>query len=109
MDDKTAPVAGTTQAVPDSVSILKSSFTGNIIINGGAGNDNLTIDLADGDFDRTITFHGDDPTLGSGDSLTLLGGMRSFTNVTHALTNASSGTIDITGNATITYTGLEPV
>ncbi|WP_339612657.1 choice-of-anchor Q domain-containing protein [uncultured Rubinisphaera sp.] len=89
----------------NSITIPITSFSGeNIIFNGGAGDDVLIVDFSLGEFTKNIIFNGEGQT--KGDELVLTGG--SFDTVTHSLTNANDGSIDLDG-ITITYTGLEPI
>jgi hypothetical protein len=95
--------------VPGSTAfVLASDVTAGIFVNAGEGDDAFTIDFTLGTFSDSITFNGG--LQGQrGDNLTLLGGNMTFATVSHSLTDASSGTIDVTGNAQISYTGLEPI
>lgn len=102
-------ISGSTGSGSNSVTVPFAQVTGSsITINSGDGTDSLTIDLSLGNFSKAITFNGGNPTSGPGDSLTLTGGSM-FASVTHTLTSASSGSVAITGNSTISYTGLEPL
>ncbi len=101
-------IAGAVQVNANTVTIDKSQFAGEVIVNGNDGNDSLTVDFSEGNFSRAITFNGGGQTGTPGDSLILTGG-GTFSTVTHAATNAADGTVSVTGNALITYTGLEPV
>ncbi|MFM9960443.1 MAG: beta-propeller fold lactonase family protein, partial [Planctomycetaceae bacterium] len=101
-------IVGATGSGTSTVSIPFGSVGGSqILVNTLAGNDSLTIDLSLGLFSKTITYDGGNPTVATGDSLTLTGG--TFATVTHTFTSNSAGTIAVTGNATISYLGLEPV
>lgn len=104
----TTDIAGATRVSNSKIRIARAAFAGAVEVNGGDGADSLTIDLDSGNFAATITFHGNNPTSGSGDSLTLTGG-GTFSTVTHAASSASDGTVAISGNGLISYTGLEPV
>ncbi len=84
-----------------------SSVSGNVQVTTQGGDDSLTVDLSLGDSPRAISFDGGTQT--TSDSLTLEGGSRSFAAVTHTATSASSGTVAVTGNGTVTYSGLEPI
>lgn len=102
-----SPSSGTTITIPDS------ALTGSLNFALGDGDDTLTIDLGGGNFPRPIRFDGGEGDENVGDELVLTGGGL-FDDVTHRFTNvaggdADNGTIDISGNQTITYTGLEPV
>lgn len=99
---------GTLSSDFHSVTVPLASITGSqILVDLLAGNDSLTVDLSTGNFSKSISYTAGNPTVAPGDSLTLTGG--TFATITHTLTNATDGTIDITGNAQISYTGLEPV
>ncbi|QDU28396.1 Hemolysin, chromosomal [Anatilimnocola aggregata] len=74
---------------------------------GLAGDDFLTVDFSAGSFTVPVKFDGGSPTTNPGDSLALTGG--AFATGTFAFTDANSGTIDLTGNSQISYTGLEPI
>ena len=99
-------IAGATGSGTTTIVVPLSAFTGAIIINGGDGNDSLAINLGSGNFGRAITFNGGGQT--TGDSLTVTGG-GTFASVAHNFTNANDGSISVTGNSTINYTGLEPI
>lgn len=99
---------GTLSADFHSVTVPIASITGSqILFDALAGSDSLTVDYSLGNFSKSINFIAGNPTAAPGDSLTLTSG--TFSTVTHTLTNATDGTIDITDNASISYTGLEPV
>ena len=86
------------------VEVPFSSVTGTqITVNTLGGNDSLTVDFSLGNFTRTIGYNGG--VQSSSDSLTLVAG--SFNTVTHTLTSDGAGTIDVTGNSQVVYTGLE--
>jgi hypothetical protein len=82
---------------------------GSVIVNGGDGNDTLTIDLSGGNPipPGGINFAGGNPTNGPGDKLTITGGNQGT--ATYNYTNAHDGSIVMSGYGTITYTGLEPI
>ena len=75
-----------------------------IEINTLGGNDSLTIDLSLGDFAKSIVYDGGSQT--TTDSLVVIGDWM-IGSVAHTFTSAAGGTIDITGNCGITYTGVE--
>jgi hypothetical protein len=107
-DNLTLTVAGTDFSVVDSgngfsQTVGSSSFTGDIIVNGGGGDDTLTIDLSGGAITRNIVFNGG---AGGNDTLVVTGG--AFGTVTYDATNAFDGVLDF-GTFTVTFTGLEPV
>ena len=99
-------ISGATGNGTNTIVVPLSAFTGAIIVDGGDGNDSLTINLGSGNFGRAITFNGGGQT--TGDSLTVTGG-GTFASVAHNFTNANDGSISVTGNSTVSYTGLEPV
>lgn len=101
-------IAGATGNGTNIIVVPLSAFTGGIIVNGGDGNDSLTVNLGSGNFGRAITFNGGAQSSTPGDSLILTGG-GTFASVAHNFTNANDGSISITGNSTINYTGLEPI
>lgn len=81
---------------------IDSSFTGEIIVDGGAGDDLLDVDHSVAD---VVTYNGQ---LGN-DSLALQGSPVS--SVTHSFTNASDGSVLIadSSSSTVFYAGLEPI
>lgn len=85
-----------------------SSTVSAIQVDGGAGNDTLTINYngAGGFFNKAVTFNGQGQTSTPGDTLVISGG--TFTTITNTFTNANDGTINLDGTL-VTYTGLEPV
>ncbi len=101
---------GSTLEIRDSGNSLVASRpigTEAVIINGSSGNDTLTVDFSGGNFSVPVTFNGGSQSSTPGDSLILTGG--TFANVTHNFSNANAGTVTVTGNSTISYTGLEPI
>jgi autotransporter-associated beta strand protein len=103
----TTSISGATGSGTHTVTVPFASVSGSqILVNTLGGNDSLTVDLSLGNFSKSISYDGGTQT--TSDSLTLTGGS-SFATVTHTLTNSSTGTIAITGNSTISYTGLEPI
>jgi Domain of unknown function DUF11/GEVED domain len=77
------------------------------VITGTDGNDNLTLDLSDGNpFPNGVTFNGGSQSGDPGDMITLIGA--GITTVNYDFATADSGTIDVDGTR-ITYTGLEPI
>lgn len=110
-------VAGAQGNESSTIYVPFTSFSGQIIVNTGAGADTLTIDLTDavtlaGGSPRTITYNGGAPTSGSGDSLIVQDATLTYSSVVHTFSNASSGSIVATaGSATVTigYSELEPI
>ena len=105
----TTSIPGSTGSGSGTVTIPFSAVTGpDIIVNSRRGIDTLTVNYDLGNFSKEIFFDGGAPTSGSGDTLNIEGG-GTFGNVNFGFIDHSSGTIDVQGNATINYTGLEPV
>lgn len=102
-------VAGTgaTQVDANTVDVPLASITGNIQFNTLGGDDTLTVDFGGGNFSDAIVFTGGANTA-AGDKLSLTGGGQ-FATAVFNYTNANDGSVDIAGNATISYTGLEPI
>ena len=71
------------------------------------GDDLFNVDFSGGNFPNTIVYNGGSQTATPGDLLALTSG--TFATVTHTFVNDSDGSVDVTGNNTITYTGLEPI
>ncbi|MFH0780998.1 MAG: DUF4347 domain-containing protein [Pseudomonadota bacterium] len=101
----TSSISGATGAGTNQITVSLTDFTGGIIVNTMGGDDLLTVDYTSGDFSRQITYNGGDNVTATGDALSLLGG----TSAVFSFANASDGTVDISGNATLSYTGLEPI
>ena len=102
-------IAGATLSNSDmTITIPLTSITGSSInVLSDAGDDSLVIDLTNGNFaTKAVSYDGGTQT--TSDSLTLTGG-GTFASVAHSATSASAGTIEVTGNALISYLGLEPV
>ncbi len=100
-------IAGAVGANTNTVTIPFGSVAGSqILVNTLAGNDSLTVDFSLGNFSKSISYDGGTQT--TSDSLTLTGGS-TFTSVAHTFNSASAGSVAITGNSSIGYTGLEPV
>ncbi|QDU28464.1 Pentaxin family protein [Anatilimnocola aggregata] len=92
-----------------SVEIPLGTITGNLItVDAADGIDSLTIDFSQGNLADAVLFKGGNPTSLPGDSLSLTGGGK-FATVSHQFHDATSGFIDVTGNARIDYIGLEPI
>ncbi len=92
-----------------TVTIPLASITGSQLqFNTLAGSDSLTVDFSLGNFTKSIVYTAGNPTSAPGDSLTLTGGS-TFTTVTHTFSSENDGTVDVSGNSQISYTGLEPV
>ncbi|MEM7086488.1 MAG: hypothetical protein AAF489_09915, partial [Bacteroidota bacterium] len=80
-----------------------------LTINADSGDDILIVDYDGGDFQHPITFNGEGQNGIPGDILQLNGTNSSYASVSHTFTNESDGTIDVSGNPLLTYTGLEPI
>lgn len=100
-------IPGATGAPSRTVHIPVSAFTGNIIVDTLGGDDTLTVDFSDGNFSNAIQFAGGTQG-GTGDALTLTGGS-TFASATYTYLSESDGSVDVSGNSTISYTGLEPI
>jgi autotransporter-associated beta strand protein len=79
-----------------------------ILINGGGGNDNLTVDFVGGNPIPLggLEFNGGGQTSERGDEITLVNG--EVESVDYVFINENDGSITIDGR-TLNYTGLEPV
>lgn len=79
-----------------------------LVINGTAGDDNLTVNFGGGNPipPAGLVYHGGGQGM-NGDTLTISGGSGANT-VTYTFNNENDGAINYDGS-TITYTGLEPV
>jgi len=99
---------GASQIDDNTVDVPISSITGpdGIVVDTLGGDDTLTIDFSGGNFPIAIDYYGGSQS--SGDSLILTGGS-TFTTAIFNFSNSNDGTIDIAGNSTITYAGLEPI
>ncbi|TWT94191.1 dockerin type I domain-containing protein [Neorhodopirellula pilleata] len=95
--------ASATQINQNTVTIPIASVTGQILVNGGVGNDQLTINRVGGDLPNELIYDGG---VGGNDSLRIVNG--TATTMTFNAFNANDGEIDIDG-ALISYTGLEPI
>ncbi|MSR57620.1 MAG: matrixin family metalloprotease [Planctomycetaceae bacterium] len=84
-----------------------NSVAGIIRVDTLGGDDNLTIDYTLGTFSKEISFNGGTQSSTVGDCLTLVGG--TFAAGTFSFTDDSAGSIDLSGNAPISYRGLEPI
>ena len=107
-----APAGWTLAGDGKSISIPTGSFSGSITINGGLGNDTLTVNQSSG---IGITSSGIIYNGGGGtDSLVVTGGGQGI--VTYNYTNANDGNVQIDSDGAggspakvITYTGLAPI
>gem|GEM_PF-5415858 len=98
---------GATQSGNDVLAPI-TMVTGNIQINTQDGDDGLTVDLSGGNIVDDLVYDGGDQSVTPGDVLSLTGG-NIFDVVTHTFVSENDGSIAITGNGIITYTGLEPI
>jgi hypothetical protein len=99
---------GTTQVDPNTVEAPLANVTVRIDVNGNGGSDSLTRNFTGGNITVPINWAGGAPAVAVGDTLVLSGGA-TFTLVTHTFASASDGSVAVTGNGLISYTGLEPV
>jgi len=96
-----------TQVTSHEVWVSLDDFSGNIIVDTRGGDDSLTVDCSLGDIGREIEFLGGTQN-DVGDELVVCGG-GSFADASFYFDSASDGRIELSGGATITYTGLEPI
>ena len=97
-------ISGSTGSGTNTVTIPLSQITGSEIqVNTLGGDDSLNIDLSSGNFGKAISFNAG--AADGGDNLTVTGGTFASVAVSHV--NATDGSITITGNSLISYTGLE--
>jgi len=97
-------IPGATGSGTSTITVPDSGVT-SVLARTLGGDDLLTVDFT-GNFPVPLNYEGGTQT--TGDALTLTGG-GTFTDVTHEFLNENDGNIDITGNASISYTGLEPI
>ena len=94
-----------------TVSVLAADIAADrIVINGGGGNDLLTIDLGDGRHPilKQIVYYGGDQAGAPGDALALTGsGVVDTAN--YYFDNEHDGSIELSGQGLIRYFGLEPI
>ncbi|MBI1310266.1 hypothetical protein GC176_03085, partial [bacterium] len=107
-------VAGVNGGGTSTLTIDSTQIAGaQIIINGGDGDDTLAIDFGDGDgsnpFTKQIVFNGEGQNSSPNGDTLILTGTGTFASATFGFTNESDGTIAVSGNSLITYTGLEPI
>ncbi len=100
---------GVLSANGHTLTIPLSSLTGSITVNGGRGNDTLTLDLTAGDPIPAggFVFNGNDPVISPGDTLKIVGGNQGT--VTYNYTNPNDGSVVMSNYGTVSYTGLEPI
>jgi len=114
VSDPNNPLAAGTGAVQvdlNTVDVPIAGITGaaGIIVDALGGDDSLTIDFGGGNLTVPIDYRGGTQnTSPVGDTLALAGGA-TFADATFNFTDSTSGSIAISGNQTITYTGLEPI
>jgi autotransporter-associated beta strand protein len=92
-----------------TLKVPSGAITGHqILINGGLGNDDLTLDFSGGNPIPLggLKFNGGDQTSATGDAITLIAG--SVESVDYVFVNENDGSITVDGR-TIEYVGLEPV
>ncbi|WP_353778051.1 T9SS type A sorting domain-containing protein [Winogradskyella sp. 3972H.M.0a.05] len=83
--------------------------TGKIVINTKGGDDTFTVDLSNGNIKIPIQYNGGEQNTASGDDMVLIGGDTIYDTVEHTFINNNDGFVDISGNSTINYIGLEPI
>ncbi len=91
-------------AVQDGNDVLvpMNLVTGDINIITGIGNDRLNVNFNGGNFSSPINFDG-----GSDSDGLSLSGIGTFESLVHTVNGTGEGTVEVTGNGTITYVGLE--
>ncbi|MDP7020183.1 MAG: hypothetical protein QGG36_30580, partial [Pirellulaceae bacterium] len=109
--------SGATQIDLNTVEVPVASITGStgVHVDTKGGDDTLTLNFGGtgGLFDVKVKNDGGETSETGGDTMVLTGGAN-FTNATFNFNDVSggdehNGTIALTGNQTITYTGLEPI
>ena len=95
----------------DQLSIRGDLVRDPYTVNGGGGDDEVTLALDEGDIVSPFTFNGGDQLSVRGDIMNLIARGRTLDLLTFDHTGPDSGSININDNdnATITFTGLEPV
>ncbi|MCG2417592.1 HYR domain-containing protein, partial [Aequorivita sp. F47161] len=88
----------------DSVTVPEAGIT-SVLVRTLGGDDLLSIAFT-GDFPVPVNYEGG--TQVTQDTMALTGG-GAFDTVTHEFVNENDGSVAITGNALISYTGLEPI
>ncbi len=100
-------IAGATGDGTSTVNVPFAAVTGTRVdVNLLYGNDILDVNYALGNFSKTLNYAGGYQS--SGDQMSLTGG-GTFATVTHTFVNANDGSVAVTSNQIITYTGLEPI
>ncbi|MGV3484666.1 MAG: Ig-like domain-containing protein [Planctomycetaceae bacterium] len=101
-------IAGATGNGTNTVLIPFAAVAGpDLVINTLGGNDSLTVDFGLGNFSKQIRYQGGTTASDRGNSLTLVGG--TFDNAVYNFTGQGRGNVDLSNNALITYTQLEPI
>lgn len=105
----TGGIAGATLSLDEKTLFVPFASVTSLIVNTGAGNDSLTVDLTTGDANPSggITFNGGGQIGIPGDSLAIVGGNQG--NVTYNYSSAHNGSIELQNFGTVNYTGLEPI
>ncbi len=103
-------IPGATGSGTNSVSIPYALITGSLAVEGGQGDDTLSLDFTNGVLIPAggLVFNGG---MGGKDTLALLNVSTQFTSETFNYTNPSDGSIDFGGMTprSLTYSGLEPI
>ncbi len=110
ISDPNKPVIAGQGATQDGNDVLVTiaSVIGAININTQDGDDSLNVDLDGGNFGDIVNYDGGNQNSSPGDIM-LLSATGNYASVTHNFTNANDGFIDVTGNTTFNYVGLEPI
>ena len=90
------------------VTVPSELVTGKIVLDTRAGSDLVNIDLAPGNLANEVVYEAGDPFTLARNTLVLSGG-GTFDNANFGFTDSHRGVIDISGNATIHYSGPDQI
>lgn len=107
----TTDITGATRVSASQLQVSKATFSGQIQVSSGAGNDVLTVDLTTGSLDRLVRFDGGAPNSGSGDGLAVIGRSDLSAGYLPDVATTGTGVVSIGGavSTAILFSGLEPV
>ncbi|MCO6454551.1 MAG: autotransporter-associated beta strand repeat-containing protein [Pirellulaceae bacterium] len=101
-------IAGSTGNGTNTVTIPFAGIN-SVVVNTLGGDDTLTVSYALGNFGVPLSYNGGTQnTMPNGDTLVLAGGGL-FALAIYNFANANDGTVQVSGNGLLTYTGLEPI